>query len=298
MIIDNKNISDKDIERINSWSRNKLTRDDIYAFEIALCSDKIDVDYEMISEDCLYRLQRLAIGSTGILSQKHNARIYDTYFTVLTNPIFDSSQNGEDYNLNKPITKLIAKAFIRKDHIKREELESILSNAQGSIGFGVQKKTCSICGETDCFRHIKGKYYKTESGEKLCYLILDSPTDFYEWSICPQREENENDNEQPKGDKQMGVKAQLNINGELTDVEIEDGIKVGDEVCNKKDKNCKLWVTRIYCKYCILNDTAEYKEHLFFDAISNNGMVFDDCKLSLYTKTGRHNQKLLESLKE
>ena len=223
MIIDNKNISDKDIERINSWSRNKLTRDDIYAFEIALCSDKIDVDYEMISEDCLYRLQRLAIGSTGILSQKHNARIYDTYFTVLTNPNFDSSQNGEDYNLNKPITKLIAKAFIRKDHIKREELESILSNAQGSIGFSVQKRTCSICGETDCFRHIKGKYYKTESCEKLCYLILDSPTDFYEWSICPQREENENDNEQPKGDKQMGVKTQLKINGELKDVEIENG---------------------------------------------------------------------------
>lgn len=223
MIIDNKNISDKDIEQINSWSRHKLTRDDIYAFEIALCSDKIDVDYEMISEDCLYRLQRLAIGSTGILSQKHNARIYDTYFTVLTNPIFDSSQNGEDYNLNKPITKLIAKAFIRKDHIKREELESILSNAQGSIGFSVQKRTCSICGETNCFRHIKGKYYKTESGEKLCYLILDNPTDFYEWSICPQRKENENDNEQQKGDKQMGVKAQLSINGELKDVEIEDG---------------------------------------------------------------------------
>ena len=47
-----------------------------------------------------------------------------------------------------------------------------------SIGCGVSRRVCSVCGGEQC-GHQRGRRYDG----KLCYFTLQNPTDAYEWSF-------------------------------------------------------------------------------------------------------------------
>lgn len=215
MIIDSKNISDDDMKQINKYTRKDYTRDDIYAFEITLCDSELDVDYEAISKDCLYKLKDLSLGSSGFLTSDIMARIFDTYIEK----VFISRSNSI---LAEETYKLKAKAYVLKNAITEEKLNQILNHPQISVGFSVKRRVCSICGSSECCKHIKGQKYINEAGiELLCYRILNDPTDFYEWSIVPNQQEPKSHNNKPKESEVSIIKTKLMINGKLTDVELD-----------------------------------------------------------------------------
>ena len=220
MIIDSKYISDEDMKQINKYTRKDFTRDDIYAFEVELCNNQLDIDFEKISTNCLYKLKDMVIGAVGIIVSgkdiigKITAKIYDTYIESDCHYLLDT--------LDKDIPQkcLKAKAYIPRCHIQKEELESILNNSEVSIGFAVKNKTCSICGNNfDFCRHHKGQKYDN----KLCYVNLDEPTDFYEWAIVPKSNNEKSKTQKTQEVFEMKTKTQLKINGEMKDVEIENG---------------------------------------------------------------------------
>lgn len=215
MLIDSKYISDNDMKQINKNTRKNFTRDDIYAFEITLCDSELDADYKAISKDCLYKLKDLSLGSSGFLTSDIMARIFDTYIEK----VFISRSNSI---LAEETYKLKAKAYVFKNAITEEELNHILNHSGISVGFSVKRRVCSICGTSECSKHIKGQKYVDEAGIKqLCYNLFNDPTDFYEWSVVPKQQESKSNDNKPKENKVAIVKTKLMINGKLTDVKLD-----------------------------------------------------------------------------
>lgn len=172
--------SEKELELINNYTRTPLTADDVYTFTVTLCDNEIDRDFECFSVKSLEKLRSLFEGKTGIadhsmLSKDQTARIY--YCFIESDPTKKTSK-GETY------TALKAKAYTLKNESNKDLIEAIDGGIKKevSIGCAVSRVTCSICGKnmkTHRCEHIKGKTYKG----KLCYGILEDPTDAYEWSF-------------------------------------------------------------------------------------------------------------------
>lgn len=175
------NIPDADdLSLINTYARNPLAAEDVYCFNLTLCDNEVDRDFERFSIEALKKLCELFIGRTGIsdhnmssLNQK--ARIFKTW---LEEDKSKKNSVGENY------TALKARAYM----LRTEENRDMIAQIEGgikkevSVGCSMGSMTCSICGKSmkthEC-NHIKGKYY----GKKQCHGILNDAGDAYEWSF-------------------------------------------------------------------------------------------------------------------
>lgn len=173
-------VSPEALEKINRYCRRELTPGEVYTFSVILCDNEIDRDGERFTVGALKRLAALFVGKTGIFDhnpkgENQTARIYDT--AVLT----DSSRKTEE---GESYTYVRAEAYMVRSP-KTEEL--ILEIDAGikkevSVGCSVGKVTCSVCGadlRKEGCAHRKGDLI----GGKVCHVILDQPTDAYEWSF-------------------------------------------------------------------------------------------------------------------
>lgn len=255
MIIDNKNILDNDMKHINKYSRKDYTKDDVYVFEITLCNSDLDEDYEAISKDCLYKLKDLSLGSSGFLTSDIMARIFDTY-------IERTYISWSNSRLADEIYKLKAKAYVLKNAITEKALNQILNHPEISVGFSVKRRVCSICGSSECCKHIKGQKYIDEAGiEELCYKVLDDPTDFYEWSIVSEQQDSKSDDNKQKENKTMTTKTKLMIDGKITDVEIDENGGITIIKPEKKlDKKATGW------------EKVKYANTYYYDS---SGLIYD-----------------------
>lgn len=171
------------LEKINAFSRKKLTADEVYTFPVVLCDNEVDRDGERFSIAALRKLSQLFIGKTGIFDHdpkgsNQNARIFDA--CVMNDPS-KTTRAGEVY------TALVAKAYMIRTAGNADLIAEIDGGIKKevSVSCSMGRKRCSVCGsdrsvnaEKRC-RHIKGKSY----GGRLCHVILDEPQDAYEWSF-------------------------------------------------------------------------------------------------------------------
>lgn len=173
-------LTDELLEKVNKFSRAKLTADEIYTFPVILCDNEVDRDYERFSIDSLHKLAQLFIGKTGIFDhnpkgENQTARIFDTEVKVSADK---TTSSGEPY------AYLSAKAYM----IRTAKSADLIAEIDGgikkevSVSCSVKSHICSICGadmkRSPC-THIKGAEY----GGKICSYILDEPYDAYEWSF-------------------------------------------------------------------------------------------------------------------
>lgn len=173
-------VTDSDMELINKYARKQLSKDEVYTFTVVLCDNDVDRDYEHFTADTLEKLSQMFVGVTGIYDHEPSAknqiaRIYDCKCEFVEGK---KTALGEDY------MRVVAKAYIPVCDASREIIALLDSGIRKevSVGCGIAKCTCSICGadmrEHSC-THIKGEKY---SG-KLCCGVLSDPTDAYEWSF-------------------------------------------------------------------------------------------------------------------
>lgn len=170
----------QELELINTYTRNPLKAEDVYCFNLTLCDNEIDRDFERFSTEALEKLSELFVGKTGISdhnmsSCNQTARIYSTR---LEEDSTKKTSAGETY------VALKAKAYM----LRNSDTEALISQIEGgikkevSVGCSMKSITCSICSKDmkahEC-KHIKGKYY----GKKLCHGILSGANDAYEWSF-------------------------------------------------------------------------------------------------------------------
>lgn len=171
-----------DLALINSYTRRELKKDEVYVFSVVLCDNEIDRDYERFSEESLNKLAELYIGKTGIFdheakSENQTARIFACEVRQIS---------GKLNSLGEPYLQLVAKAYMPRSPKNEDFILNIDSGIvkEVSVSCSVENVSCSICGANmkiaPC-RHIKGKKYG--DNPIPCHLILDNPTDAYEWSF-------------------------------------------------------------------------------------------------------------------
>lgn len=167
-----------ELELINKYTNRPFSEDELFTFSVTLCDNEIDRDNERFSDDALQKLSRLFVGVTGITdhdprADNQTARIYECR---------TESPQGQYTGDGRQYIRLRAKAYIPRSKCSDEVIMQIESGIKKevSVGCAVAKRICSVCNSdfSSC-NHIAGHIY---SGKKCC-VILDEPTDAYEWSF-------------------------------------------------------------------------------------------------------------------
>lgn len=169
-----------DLEAIARYSRRKLATEEVYTFPLVLCDNDLDRDQECFTDEALEKLAVLFCGKTGIFDhdprgEKQTARIYRCAV---------EEEPGRLNHRGEPYKALKAWAYMVRTAANADLILEIDGGIKKevSVGCSVKSGTCSLCGanrkEQPC-GHQPGKKY----GGKLCYTLLEEPTDAYEWSF-------------------------------------------------------------------------------------------------------------------
>ena len=175
-----KEVSKRDLELINKYTRKEMTAQDVYVFSVVLCDNDIDRDFESFTVESLYELEKLFVGKTGVFD--HNASAHNQTSRVFECKVEKLSgrktQCGEDY------FRLVGRAYMPKSDKNRDLIMSIDSGIvkEVSVGCAVRHTLCSVCNNDiyspQC-HHTKGVTYN----KALCYGKLSDVYDAYEFSF-------------------------------------------------------------------------------------------------------------------
>lgn len=208
-------MDNKQLEKINKFTRRELSADEVYVFSVILCDNDIDRDSERFSDEALCELQKLFIGKTGIFdhdpkTSNQSARIFDT---ELVEDGSRTTKNGEPYKYLKASVYMV----------RTDENRTLIAEIDGgikkevSISCTASQKSCSICGcdksKTSC-AHVKGKMYNG----RLCHTVLGGITDAYEWSFVAV-----------PAQVNAGVTKRFSTDGNVTAEALYSDIKAADE---------------------------------------------------------------------
>lgn len=173
-------IDSTDLEKINQFSRRELSADEVYTFNVTLCNNDIDRDFEKFSVEALNEMAKLFVGKTGISdhsmkSSDQKARIFDAYV---------EKQDGEFTADGEELYCLKAKAYMLNNDDNKNLIDEIDAGIKKevSVSCSMGSAKCSICGadkRNEHCGHILGRSYKG----KLCFSILSNAGDAYEFSF-------------------------------------------------------------------------------------------------------------------
>ncbi len=189
------------LEKINRYSKSPLNAEQVYCFDVRLCDDQPDRDYEQFDTAALAQMAELFLGKTGIAdhdwsTERQVARIFDAKVV---------SQDGVSY--------LMAQCYL----LRTQKNEELIADIEGgikkevSIGCAMGKSTCSLCGKPygSC-EHRKGITY----GAEVCIAVLSEPLDAYEFSfVAVPAQKNAGILKAWKGGECMTLKEFVNQNG-------------------------------------------------------------------------------------
>lgn len=169
-------IKDDDILKINNYTLEEVTAEQVFCFKIAICDNQIDRTFERFSDEALEKMLELFKGKTIIkdhnrVSDNQVARIYDTYLETVGG-----------------VTSLIAKCYMIKTASTESLIEEIKAGIKKevSVCLSLKSAVCSICGTDNAeklCRHFPGRKYEKKGKEEVCHFVLDSPEDAYEVSF-------------------------------------------------------------------------------------------------------------------
>lgn len=173
-------VSDEELKAINRFTVKALTADEVFTFNVILCDNEVDRDFERFDNGALEKLAELFVGVTGIFNHNpdcgnQTARIFDARVEKISGK---KTSLGEDYICVK------AKAYMPRTEKNKSLIEEIEAGIKKevSVSCAVTGFTCSVCGGDmrygEC-SHIKGESYNGNT----CHCVLSDVTDAYEWSF-------------------------------------------------------------------------------------------------------------------
>ena len=219
--------TNEDLAKIQQFSRRELLPEEIYVFNVDLCNNDIDRDFEKFSVETLEQMAKLFVGKTGIFdhsmkSADQTARIFDAFVEKVNGK---KTADGEDFYCLK------AKAYMLNNEQNRSLIDSIEAGIKKevSVSCSVDKAYCSICS-TDRKRaaceHRKGRMY----GDRLCFNILTDATDAYEFSFVAV-----------PAQREAGVTKSFSLKEEAEMQDIVKMISQGDELTLSKSQTSELY---------------------------------------------------------
>lgn len=226
-IIQKSVATNEDLAKIQQFSRRELLPEEIYVFNVDLCNNDIDRDFEKFSVETLEQMAKLFVGKTGIFdhsmkSSDQTARIFDAFVERINGK---KTADGEDFYCLK------AKAYMLNNEQNRSLIDSIEAGIKKevSVSCSVDKAYCSICS-TDRKRaaceHRKGRMY----GDRLCFNILTDATDAYEFSFVAV-----------PAQREAGVTKSFSLKEEAEMQDIVKMISQGDELTLSKSQTNELY---------------------------------------------------------
>ena len=168
----------EDMALINALARKELKGEEVYTFQLRLCDNEIDREWERFSKETLEALAPLFVGRSGIFDHNWSAagqaaRIYKTE-VVQEEGRLTKAGDGACY--------LKGWAYMLRTEANADLIAQIEGGIKKevSVGCAVEREVCSVCGEEigSC-RHVKGRTYNG----KLCWGELTGARDAYEWSF-------------------------------------------------------------------------------------------------------------------
>ena len=219
--------TNEDLAKIQQFSRRELLPEEIYVFNVDLCNNDVDRDYEKFSVETLEQMAELFVGKTGIFdhsmkSSDQTARIFDAFVEKVNGK---KTADGEDFY------SLKAKAYMLNNEENKSLIDSIEAGIKKevSVSCSVDKAYCSICS-TDRKRaaceHRKGRMY----GDRLCFNILTDATDAYEFSFVAV-----------PAQREAGVTKSFSVKEEAEMQDIVKMISQGDEITLSKSQTNELY---------------------------------------------------------
>ena len=219
--------TNEDLAKIQQFSRRELLPEEIYVFNVDLCNNDVDRDFEKFSVETLGQMAELFVGKTGIFdhsmkSSDQTARIFDAFVEKVNGK---KTADGEDFY------SLKAKAYMLNNEENKSLIDSIEAGIKKevSVSCSVDKAYCSIC-HTDKKRaaceHRKGKMY----GDRLCFNILTDATDAYEFSFVAV-----------PAQREAGVTKSFSLKEEAEMQDIVKMISQGDEITLSKSQTNELY---------------------------------------------------------
>ena len=226
-IIQKSVATNEDLAKIQQFSRRELLPEEIYVFNVDLCNNDVDRDFEKFSVETLKQMAELFVGKTGIFdhsmkSADQTARIFDAFVERVNGK---KTADGEDFY------SLKAKAYMLNNEQNRSLIDSIEAGIKKevSVSCSVDKAYCSIC-HTDRKRaaceHKRGKMY----GDRLCFNILTDATDAYEFSFVAV-----------PAQREAGVTKSFSVKEEAEMQDIVKMISQGDEITLSKSQTNELY---------------------------------------------------------
>lgn len=171
-------VTAEELAQINTFTRREFKAEELYVFGLVLCDNEIDRDFEKFSPQALKTLGELFVGRPGLFDHEPKAAVQAAriFSTKVEEVPARKTTDGEAY------CRLTARAYIPRTG----ENDALITEIEGgikkevSVGCAVKKRTCSLCGKPagEC-THVRGKTY----GGRLCWFLLEEPTDAYEWSF-------------------------------------------------------------------------------------------------------------------
>lgn len=219
--------TNEDLAKIQQFTRRELLPEEIYVFNVDLCNNDVDRDFEKFSVETLEQMAELFVGKTGIFdhsmkSSDQTARIFDAFVERVNGK---KTADGEDFY------SLKAKAYMLNNEENKSLIDSIEAGIKKevSVSCSVDKAYCSIC-HTDKKRaaceHRKGKMY----GDSLCFNILTDATDAYEFSFVAV-----------PAQREAGVTKSFSLKEEAEMQDIVKMISQGDEITLSKSQTNELY---------------------------------------------------------
>lgn len=251
-------LCDEDYEKICRYTQKDFDREEIFVFNVNLCSNDIDRDYEKFSLSALNEMQPLFEGKTGISDHSMKscdqiARIFDTRVEKQEGC---KTADGEDLYFLK------AKAYM----VRNDDNAGIIRDIEAgikkevSVSCSMRSRICSVCGKdsrTSGCSHIAGKSY----GSKQCYFTLSDPGDAYEWSfvaVPAQRNAGVTKSFHLKGDEALEniIKTIKSADGDLTVTkaqmrEISDyitSLEEDSQIAGQYREELVKEVTKLFCR--------------------------------------------------
>ena len=173
-------VTGEELAAINRFAVKELTADEVYTFNVILCDNEIDRDYERFDITALNKLAELFVGVTGIFdhnacSGNQTARIFEAKTEKIPGK---KTSDGLDYICVK------AKAYMPRTEKNASLIAEIEAGIKKevSVSCAAAGFTCSVCGGDMRYggcTHVKGETY----GGELCHCVLSDVTDAYEWSF-------------------------------------------------------------------------------------------------------------------
>lgn len=172
--------TDDDLKKIHNYARRELSRDELYVFDVTLCNNDIDRDFERFSVQALNDMAPMFVGKTGIFD--HSMRSADQKARIFETRV--EKEIGKKTIDNADLYSLKARAYMLNNEENRALIDEIDAGIKKevSVSCSLASSICSVCSadrKTHRCEHIPGRMY----ADKLCYFTLEDAQDAYEFSF-------------------------------------------------------------------------------------------------------------------